>query len=73
MGLIFLAVACVTILLLSFYCYFFNKIRTQTRLEQRVAKRERDFDRGTMDDEDLEMQGVPLDDLKVPPKASTRK
>ncbi|OBT63077.1 hypothetical protein VE03_07454 [Pseudogymnoascus sp. 23342-1-I1] len=70
-GLIFLAVASVTILLLSFYYHFFNKMRKQTRLEQRVAKREQEFDRGSVE-EDLEMQEVPLDDLKVPPKPATR-
>ncbi|OBT55064.1 hypothetical protein VE04_04527 [Pseudogymnoascus sp. 24MN13] len=69
-GIIFVAVAFVTILLISLYCSFFNKMRKQTRLEQRVARRERPFDR---DDEDLEMQEAHFDDLKLPPKAITRK
>ncbi|KFY79334.1 hypothetical protein V499_01668 [Pseudogymnoascus sp. VKM F-103] len=69
-GIIFVAVAFVTILLISLYCSFFNKMRKQTRLEQRVTRRERAFDR---DDEDLEMQEAPFDDLKLPPKAITRK
>lgn len=72
-GLIFVAVAFLTILLLSLYYYYFNKIKKQTRLEQRVARRERAFDLGIREEEDLEMQEVPLDDLKVPPKAMTRK
>ncbi|KFY33579.1 hypothetical protein V494_07498 [Pseudogymnoascus sp. VKM F-4513 (FW-928)] len=70
-GIIFVAVAFVTILLLSLYYWFFNKIRKQTRLEKRVARRESAFDRDAME-EDLEMQEVPLDELKVPPKAMTR-
>ena len=73
MGLIFVAVAFLAILLLSLYYYYFKKIKTQTLLDKRVARRERAFDRNTTDDEDLEMQEVPLDDLKVPPKATTRK
>ncbi|KFZ24747.1 hypothetical protein V502_00779 [Pseudogymnoascus sp. VKM F-4520 (FW-2644)] len=72
-GLIFVAVAFLTILLLSLYYYFFKKIKKQTLLEQRVARRERAFDLGNREEEDLEMQEVPLDDLKVPPKATTRK
>lgn len=73
MGLIFVAVAFLTILLISLYYNFFNKIKKQTRLEQRVARRERAFDLGNREEEDLEMQEVPLDDLKVPPKAMARK
>lgn len=75
MGLIFVAVAFLSILLISIYYYYFNKIKKQTRLEQRAARREREFDSGVRDEEDLdlEMQEVPLDDLKVPPKAMTRK
>jgi cell division protein FtsL len=72
-GIIFVAVAFVTILLISLYCSFFNKMRKQTRLEQRVARRERAFDRDNREDEDLEMQEAPFDDLRFPPKAMTRK
>ncbi|OBT74610.1 hypothetical protein VF21_06361 [Pseudogymnoascus sp. 05NY08] len=72
-GIIFVAVAFVTVLLVSLYCSFFNKMRKQTRLEQRVARREQAFDRDNRDDEDLEMQDAPFDDLKLPPKAMTRK
>ncbi|KFY21554.1 hypothetical protein V493_07316 [Pseudogymnoascus sp. VKM F-4281 (FW-2241)] len=72
-GLIFVAVAFISIFLISMYCSFFNKIRKQTLLEQRVARRERAFDYGNREEEDLEMQEAPLEDLKVPPKATTRK
>ncbi|ELR09887.1 hypothetical protein GMDG_04365 [Pseudogymnoascus destructans 20631-21] len=72
-GIIFVAVAFITILLISLYYSFFNKMRKQTRLEQRVARNERAFDSDNRDDEDLEMQEAPFDDLKMPPKAMTRK
>ncbi|KFX92097.1 hypothetical protein V490_05565 [Pseudogymnoascus sp. VKM F-3557] len=74
-GAIFVAVAFLTILMISLYCTLFLKTRKKTRLEQRVARREWAVDRENIE-EDLEMEEVPLDDLddlKVPPKATTRK
>lgn len=72
MGLIFVAVAFITIFLLSLYYSFVNKIGKQSRLDQRVVRRVQGFDHDDSET-DLEMQEVCLDDLKVPPRATTRK